>query len=164
LALQQVLSGPGSQQEQQQQQQQQSLSRLAPSVYSHPSVTDPLLKSPPQSFYQDPAVLLPRKGFSVSSSGAYFDTSAMAAGNLSASGRDASDLQVVVLKKKMIRCSQIFKFHLKIVTRSKEEKAYRNNLFLQLLTNFDVINNLFLQFFTKFDVIFYFIFMFTRYC
>jgi len=69
-----------AQDQQQQQQQQQSLSRLAPSVYSHPSVTDPLLKSPPlSSFYQDPSVLMPRKGFSVSSSGAFFDTSAMAA-------------------------------------------------------------------------------------
>ena len=71
------------------------MSRLAPSVYSHPSVTDPLLKSPLQSFYQDPAVLLPRKGFSVSSSGAYFDTAATNNNNsLSSSSRDTSDLQV----------------------------------------------------------------------
>ena len=49
---------------------------MAPSVYSHPTVTDPLLKSP-KSFYQDPSVLMPKKGFNVSSSGAYFDTSAV---------------------------------------------------------------------------------------
>lgn len=45
-------------------------------MYSHPTVTDPLLKSP-KSFYQDPSVLGPKKGFNVSSSGAYFDTSAV---------------------------------------------------------------------------------------
>jgi len=56
--------------------QESNLSRLAPSVYSHPTVTDPLLKSP-KSFYQDPSVLIPKKGFNVSSSGAYFDTSAV---------------------------------------------------------------------------------------
>lgn len=55
--------------------QEHSLSRLAPSVYSHPNVQDPILKSP-KSFYQDPQVIMPKRGFNVSSSGAYFDTSA----------------------------------------------------------------------------------------
>ena len=56
--------------------QEHSLSRLAPSVYSHPSVQDPILKSP-KSFYQDPQVIVPNRGFNISSSGAYFDTSAI---------------------------------------------------------------------------------------
>ena len=56
--------------------QEPSLSRLAPSVYSHPSVQDPILKSP-KSFYQDPQVIVPNRGFNISSSGAYFDTSAI---------------------------------------------------------------------------------------
>ena len=53
-----------------------NLSRLAPSVYSHPNVQDPILQSP-KSFYKDPSVLMPKKGFTQSSSGAYFDTSAI---------------------------------------------------------------------------------------
>merc|ERR1719182_105144 len=53
-----------------------NLSRLAPSVYSHPNVQDPILKSP-KSFYQDPQVIVPNRGFNISSSGAYFDTSAI---------------------------------------------------------------------------------------
>ena len=56
--------------------QEPSLSRLAPSVYSHPNVQDPILKSP-KSFYQDPQVIVPNRGFNISSSGAYFDTSAI---------------------------------------------------------------------------------------
>ena len=53
-----------------------NLSRLAPSVYAHPNVQDPILQSP-KSFYKDPSVLRPNKGFTQSSSGAYFDTSAI---------------------------------------------------------------------------------------
>ena len=56
--------------------QEHSLSRLAPSVYSHPNVQDPILQSP-KAFYKDPSVLMPKKGFTQSSSGAYFDTSAI---------------------------------------------------------------------------------------
>merc|ERR1719234_1765570 len=62
-----------------------NLSRLAPSVYSHPNVQDPILQSP-KSFYKDPSVLMPKKGFTQSSSGAYFDTSAI-------SRHQPSDLQ-----------------------------------------------------------------------
>eukprot|EP00090_Calanus_glacialis_P023332 TRINITY_DN3598_c0_g1_i1.p1 TRINITY_DN3598_c0_g1~~TRINITY_DN3598_c0_g1_i1.p1 ORF type:complete len:1094 (-),score=184.02 TRINITY_DN3598_c0_g1_i1:874-4155(-) len=65
--------------------QEHSLSRLAPSVYSHPNVQDPILKSP-KSFYQDPQVIMPKRGFNISSSGAYFDTSAISA-------KQTSDLQ-----------------------------------------------------------------------
>jgi len=65
--------------------QEHSLSRLAPSVYSHPNVQDPILKSP-KSFYQDPQVIMPKRGFNISSSGAYFDSSAI-------SGKQTSDLQ-----------------------------------------------------------------------
>ena len=62
-----------------------NLSRLAPSVYSHPSVQDPILKSP-KTFYQDPQVIIPNRGFNISSSGAYFDTSAI-------SSKQAAELQ-----------------------------------------------------------------------
>ena len=62
-----------------------SVSRLAPSVYSHPSVQDPILKSP-KTFYQDPQVIIPNRGFNISSSGAYFDTSAI-------SSKQAAELQ-----------------------------------------------------------------------
>ena len=56
--------------------QEPSLSRLAPSVYSHPNVQDPILKSA-KSFYQEPQVIVPIRGFNISSSGPYFDTSAI---------------------------------------------------------------------------------------
>ena len=56
--------------------QELNLSRLAPSVYSHPNVQDPILKSP-KSFYQDPQVIVPNRNMNISSSGAYFDTSAI---------------------------------------------------------------------------------------
>ena len=54
-------------------------------VYSHPSVQDPILKSP-KTFYQDPQVIIPNRGFNISSSGAYFDTSAI-------SSKQAAELQ-----------------------------------------------------------------------
>jgi len=65
--------------------QEHNLSRLAPSVYSHPNVQDPILKSP-KSFYQDPQVIMPKRGFNISSSGAYFDASAI-------SSKQTSELQ-----------------------------------------------------------------------
>ena len=64
-----------------------SVSRLAPSVYSHPNVQDPILKSP-KTFYQDPQVIIPNRGFNISSSGAYFDTSA-----ISSNSKQAAELQ-----------------------------------------------------------------------
>ena len=73
-------------------------SRLAPSVYSHPSVQDPILKSPGKSFYQDPAVIVPNRGFNISSSGAYFDTSAISRPPTSSSDRDLSSQNDLIAK------------------------------------------------------------------
>merc|ERR1719319_1732380 len=71
--------------------QENNLSRLAPSVYSHPNVQDPILKAPnkgPNMYSHETNVLGPKKGFNVTSSGAHFDQSAISGG-----GQKKSDLQ-----------------------------------------------------------------------
>ena len=78
--------------------QELSLSRLAPSVYSHPNVQDPILKSP-KSFYQDPQVIVPNRGFNISSSGAYFDTSATSISRPSVSSVDSLQSQNDLIAK-----------------------------------------------------------------
>jgi len=78
--------------------QELSLSRLAPSVYSHPNVQDPILKSP-KSFYQDPQVIVPNRGFNISSSGAYFDTSATSVSRPAVSSVDSLQSQNDLIAK-----------------------------------------------------------------
>ena len=80
--------------------QEHNLSRLAPSVYSHPNVQDPILKSP-KSFYQDPQVIVPNRGFNISSSGAYFDTSAISRPPVSAGDLQSQNDLIAKLTREM---------------------------------------------------------------